>query len=96
MKQDDGKFESSVGYESHSFLKIKKKYIQKHFLSSMDHAWNPNIEKAEARRVSSRWPGAQAPSAPLEPQAILPAESPDTRKGPHRIPHGILRPLVCL
>jgi hypothetical protein len=24
----------------------------------------------------------------------LPAESPDTRKGPHRIPHGILRPLV--
>jgi hypothetical protein len=24
----------------------------------------------------------------------LPAELPDTRKGPHRIPHGILRPLV--
>jgi hypothetical protein len=27
-------------------------------------------------------------------QASLPAEMPDTRKGPHRIPHGILRPLV--
>ena len=38
--------------------------------------------------------GAQAPSAPLEPRANLPADSPDTRKGPHRIPHGILRPLV--
>ena len=38
--------------------------------------------------------GAQTPSAPLEPRATLPAESPDTRKGPHRIPHGILRPLV--
>jgi hypothetical protein len=34
------------------------------------------------------------PSASLEPRATLPAESPDTRKGPHRIPHGILRPLV--
>jgi hypothetical protein len=34
------------------------------------------------------------PSAPLEHQGALPAESPDTRKGPHRIPHGILRPLV--
>ena len=30
----------------------------------------------------------------LEPRATLPAELPDTRKGPHRIPHGILRPLV--
>ena len=30
----------------------------------------------------------------LEPRATLPAESPDTCKGPHRIPHGILRPLV--
>lgn len=65
MKQDDGKFESSVGYESHSFLKIKKKYIQKHFLSSMDHAWNPNIEKAEARRVSSRWPGEESSNISL-------------------------------
>jgi hypothetical protein len=26
--------------------------------------------------------------------ATLPAESSDTRKGPHRIPHGIQRPLV--
>jgi hypothetical protein len=34
------------------------------------------------------------PSAPLEPRASLPVELPDTRKGPHRIPHGILRPLV--
>jgi hypothetical protein len=34
------------------------------------------------------------PSAPLEHRVALPAESPDTRKGPHRIPHGILRPLV--
>ena len=36
----------------------------------------------------------KAPSAPLEPRASWPAELPDTRKGPHRIPHGILRPLV--
>jgi hypothetical protein len=35
-----------------------------------------------------------SPSAPLEHQGALPAEPPDTRKGPHRIPHGILRPLV--
>ena len=34
------------------------------------------------------------PSAPLEAQDTLPADSPDTRKGPHRIPQGILRPLV--
>ena len=27
-------------------------------------------------------------------RGALPVESPDTRKGPHRIPHGILRPLV--
>jgi hypothetical protein len=27
---------------------------------------------------------------PLEHWGALPAESPDTRKGPHRIPHGIL------
>jgi hypothetical protein len=36
----------------------------------------------------------QVPSGPLEHQGALPAEFPDTRKGPHRIPHGILRPLV--
>jgi hypothetical protein len=30
----------------------------------------------------------------LEHQGALPAESPDTCKGPLRIPHGILRPLV--
>ena len=41
-----------------------------------------------------RYLTAQTPSAPLEPRATLPAESPDTRKGPHRIPHVILRPLV--
>ena len=35
-----------------------------------------------------------SPSAPLEPRAYLPAKLPDTCKGPHRIPHGILRPLV--
>jgi hypothetical protein len=34
------------------------------------------------------------PSAPLEHRGALPAESPNTRKGPHRIPHEILRPLV--
>jgi hypothetical protein len=34
------------------------------------------------------------PSTPLEPRATLPGESPDTRKGPHRTPHRILRPLV--
>jgi hypothetical protein len=27
-------------------------------------------------------------------RGTLPAESPDTHKEPHRIPHGILRPLV--
>jgi hypothetical protein len=46
------------------------------------------------KQTTRAWPGAQAPSAPLEPRATLPAESPDARKGPHRIPHGILRPLV--
>jgi hypothetical protein len=30
----------------------------------------------------------------LEPRGTLPVEAPDTRKGPHGIPHGILRPLV--
>ena len=30
----------------------------------------------------------------LEHWGALPAESSDTRKGPHRIPHGILSPLV--
>jgi hypothetical protein len=34
------------------------------------------------------------PSAPLEPEGTLPADSPNTRTGPHRILHGILRPLV--
>jgi hypothetical protein len=34
------------------------------------------------------------PSAPLEPECTLPADLPDTRTGPHRIPHRILRPLV--
>ena len=34
------------------------------------------------------------PSGPLQHQGALPAESPNTRKDPHRIPHGILRPLV--
>jgi hypothetical protein len=38
--------------------------------------------------------GTQVRSAPLEHQDASPAESPDTRKGPHRIPDGILRPLV--
>ena len=30
----------------------------------------------------------------VQQQGALPAESPDTHKDPHRIPHGILRPLV--
>jgi hypothetical protein len=34
------------------------------------------------------------PSSPLQHRGALPAESPDTRKEPHRISHGILRPLV--
>jgi hypothetical protein len=38
--------------------------------------------------------GAQVPSGPLHHLGSLPAESLDTRKDPHRIPHGILRPLV--
>jgi hypothetical protein len=33
-------------------------------------------------------------SIPLKPQGTLPADAPDTRKSSHRIPHGILRPLV--
>jgi hypothetical protein len=44
--------------------------------------------------VNESWHVEKAPSAPLQPQASWPAELPDTRKGPHRIPHGILRPLV--
>ena len=47
-----------------------------------------NMEKA------SRGAGAQVPSGPLQHQGALPSESPDTRKEPHRIPHGILSPLV--
>jgi hypothetical protein len=39
-------------------------------------------------------PIKKMPWTPLEPRASLPAELPDTRKGPHKIPHGILRPLV--
>jgi hypothetical protein len=46
------------------------------------------------KQTTQAWPEAQAPSAPLEPQGTLPADSPDTRKGPHRIPHGILRTLA--
>jgi hypothetical protein len=30
----------------------------------------------------------------LQHQGVLPAESPDTHKEPHKIPHGTLRPLV--
>jgi hypothetical protein len=40
------------------------------------------------------WAGAQVPSGLLEHRGALPAESPDTCKDPHRIPHRILRPLV--
>ena len=32
----------------------------------------------------------------VQQQGALPAESPDTHKDPHRIPHGILRPLVSV
>ena len=38
--------------------------------------------------------GAQVPSGPLQHRGSFPVESPDTHKDPHRIPHGILRPLV--
>jgi hypothetical protein len=60
----------------------------------------PQSNRAEPETAAHRkanYPGltrAKAPSTPLEPRASLPAESPDTRKGPHRIPHGIPRPLV--
>ena len=37
---------------------------------------------------------AQVPSGKLQHRGALPAESSDTRKEPHRIPLGILRPLV--
>jgi hypothetical protein len=43
------------------------------------------------RCILKRQKGA---SAPLEHRGTLPAESPNACKGPHRIPHGILRPLV--
>ena len=33
-------------------------------------------------------------SVPLEHRGALPVESPDTHRGSHRIPQGILRPLV--
>jgi hypothetical protein len=36
----------------------------------------------------------QVPSGTLQHRDSLPTESPDTFKDPHRIPHGILRPLV--
>jgi hypothetical protein len=36
----------------------------------------------------------QVPSCPLQHRGALPVESLDTCKDPHRIPHGILRPLV--
>jgi hypothetical protein len=44
----------------------------------------------------SSWPASSQikSDSELQPRATLPAELPDTRKGPHRIPHGILRPLV--
>jgi hypothetical protein len=38
--------------------------------------------------------GHKSLPTPLEHRGTLPAESPDTCKGPHRIPHGIQRPLV--
>lgn len=34
------------------------------------------------------------PSGPLQHHGPWPGESPDTRKDPHRIHHGILGPLV--
>jgi hypothetical protein len=40
------------------------------------------------------WSGAQDPSCPLQHRGPWPRESPDTCKDPHRIRHGILRPLV--
>jgi hypothetical protein len=40
------------------------------------------------------WAGAQVPSSPLQHQGALPSESLDTSKEPHRIPYGILRPLM--
>ena len=40
------------------------------------------------------WSGAQVPSGPPQHQGSLPVESPDPRKDPHRIPNGILWPLV--
>jgi hypothetical protein len=38
--------------------------------------------------------GSQVPFGPRQHQGSLPAEFPDTHKDPHRIPQGILRPLV--
>jgi hypothetical protein len=46
------------------------------------------------QNIQKNFQYGQVSSAPFEHQGTLPAESPDTRKGPHRIPHRILRPLV--
>jgi hypothetical protein len=44
--------------------------------------------------ISNKIVFQQVPSGPLQHQGPWLGESPDTRKDPHRIPHGILRPLV--
>jgi hypothetical protein len=44
--------------------------------------------------LKCHWSGAQVPSGPLQHRGPWPGESADTGKDPHRIRHGILRPLV--
>jgi hypothetical protein len=72
--------------------------ILRPLVSGTEHL--PQSNRAEPETAVHReadYPGltwGTSPSAPLEPQGTLPVESPNTRKGPHRIPHGILRPLV--
>jgi hypothetical protein len=61
-------------------------------LPQSNHAEPETAVTREAVDPGLTW--GTSPSAPLEHWGALPAESPDTRKGPHRIPHGILRPLV--
>ena len=53
-----------------------------------------DLEGIILSEVTQSQKNSQVPSGPLQHRSFLPAESPETRKDPHRIPHGILIPLV--
>jgi hypothetical protein len=65
-------------------------------LNKLNQKCKNSYKEARKQRCIKMKPGAgaQVPSGPHQHQGALPAESPDTCKEPHRIPHGILRPLV--